>query len=196
GHDTVTTTIKWALYLIGHHPEVQQKIHQEVDSLLEGDAQRPLSVDDLNDLKYLDCVLKECNRLYPSVPLFGRHIYEETKICGYTTPKGTSAIVMTYFLHRDEDVFPDPRNSIRKGFFQKTKIRFLSLLTFLLELELELYRTVVRRDGGEDHGVSHFEKLLHSLSDSRDKVLPVMNLTLQSSQPFRIRFRQRHNNNK
>ncbi|GIY85569.1 cytochrome P450 4V2 [Caerostris extrusa] len=73
-------TIKWALYMIGHHPEVQEKIHQEVDSVLEGNGDKPLSVDDLSDLKYLDCVLKECNRIYPSVPLFGRHIFEETKI--------------------------------------------------------------------------------------------------------------------
>ncbi|GIX83599.1 cytochrome P450 4V2 [Caerostris extrusa] len=103
------------------HPEMQEKIHQEVDSVLEGYAQRPLSVDDLGDLKYLDCVLKECNRLYPSAPMFGRHIFEETKICGYTVPKGASNIVMTYFLHRDENVFLIRSNLIQKGFFQRTK---------------------------------------------------------------------------
>ncbi|GIX78240.1 cytochrome P450 4V2 [Caerostris darwini] len=158
GHDTVAAAIKWALYLIGHHPEVQEKIHEEVDSVLEGDPQRPLSVDDLGDLKYLDCVLKECNRLYPSVPMFGRHIFEETKICGYIAPKGASAIVMAYFLHRDEDVFPDPEKFDPERFFpeNKNKIPEFAYVPFGAG-------TVVRRDGGEDHGVPHFEKLLPSL---------------------------------
>ncbi|GIY15152.1 cytochrome P450 4C1 [Caerostris extrusa] len=158
GHDTVATTIKWALYLIGLHPEVQEKIHQEVDSVFEGDAERPLSVDDLSDLKFnswdkpsdffgmklvfLQTVKtqnKECNRLYPSVPQFGRHISEDTKICGYTAPKGASAIVMTYFLHRDEDVFPDPEKFDPERFLpERTKIRFLNLLMFLLELGLDI----------------------------------------------------------
>ncbi|GIY15154.1 cytochrome P450 4c3 [Caerostris extrusa] len=101
GHDTVATTIKWTLYLIGLHPEVQEKIHQELDSVLEGDAQRPLSVDDLSDLKYLDCVLKN--------KLFRMKINNYSKIMRWLyAPKGASAIVMTYFLHRDEEVFPDP----------------------------------------------------------------------------------------
>ncbi|GIX78198.1 cytochrome P450 4V2 [Caerostris darwini] len=196
GHDTVATTIKWALYLIGLHPEVQEKIHQEVDSVLEGDTQRPLSVDDLGDLKYLDCVLKECNRLYPSVPQFGRHISEETKLCGYTAPKGSSAIVMTYFLHRDEDVFPDPEKFDPDRFLpeNKNKIPEFAYVPFGAGA-----RHCIGRWFGEMevktmvcHILRNFS--LHSL-DPRDKMLTVMNITLQSTQPFRIRFRPRHNNN-
>ncbi|GIX78208.1 cytochrome P450 4V2 [Caerostris darwini] len=196
GHDTVATTIKWTLYLIGLHPEVQEKIHQEVDSVLEGDADRPLSVDDLSDLKYLDCVLKECNRLYPSVPQFGRSISEDTKICGYTAPKGASAIVMTYFLHRDEDVFPDPEKFDPDRFLpeNKNKIPEFAYVPFGAGA-----RHCIGRWFGEMevktmmcHILRNFT--LHSL-DSRDKMLTIMNITLQSTQPFRIRFRSRHNNN-
>ncbi|GIX78243.1 cytochrome P450 4V2 [Caerostris darwini] len=196
GHDTAAAAIKWALYLIGLHPEVQEKIHQELDNLFEGDEDRHLSVDDLNDLKYLDCVLKECNRLYPSVPQFGRQISEETKICGYTIPKGASANVMTYFLHRDEDVFPDPEKFDPERFFPENKNKVPECAyvpfgagprncigRFFGEMEV---KTIVC------HTLRNFT--LHSL-DSRDKVLPVMNVTLQSSLPIRIRFRPRHNNN-
>ncbi|GIX78216.1 cytochrome P450 4V2 [Caerostris darwini] len=196
GHDTVAATIKFALYLIGHHPEVQEKIHQEIDSVFEGDADRPLSVDDLSDLKYLECVLKECNRIYPSVPMFGRHISEETKLCGYTAPKGASAIVMTYFLHRDPEFFPDPEKFDPDRFLleNKNKIPECAYVPFgagprhcigrwFGEMEV---KTMVC------HILRNFS--LHSL-DSRDKMLTVMNITLQSSQPVRIRFRPRHNNN-
>ncbi|CAL1277909.1 unnamed protein product, partial [Larinioides sclopetarius] len=48
------------------------------------------------------------HRLYPPVPLFGREVEEDTTICGYTIPKGASCYVSTYFLHRNEEVFPDP----------------------------------------------------------------------------------------
>ncbi|GIY37100.1 cytochrome P450 4V2 [Caerostris darwini] len=193
GHDTVAATIKFALYLIGHHPEVQEKIRQEIDSVFEGDADRPLSVDDLSDLKYLECVLKECNRIYPSVPMFGRHISEETKLCGYSAPKGASAIVMTYFLHRDPEFFPDPEKFDPDRFLpeNKNKIPECAYVPFgagprhcigrwFGEMEV---KTMVC------HILRNFS--LHSL-DSRDKVLTVMNVTLQSSQPIRIRFRPRH----
>ncbi|GIY71039.1 cytochrome P450 4V2 [Caerostris extrusa] len=236
GHDTAAAAVKWALYLIGLHPEVQEKIHQEVDSVFEGDAQRPLSVDDLNDLKYLDSVLKvddiwyakdlmpsdrkksrktrtwfpsafvspttnighaeECNRVYPSVPMFGRHIFEETKICGYTLPKGASAVVLTYFLHRNEDVFPDPEKFDPERFGPESRI---SIPEFAYIPFGAGPRNCIGRWFGEMevktmvcHILRNFT--LHSL-DSRDKVLPVMNVTLQSSQSVRIRFRQRHDNN-
>ncbi|GIY31056.1 cytochrome P450 4V2 [Caerostris darwini] len=108
GHDTVAVAVKWALFLIGLYPEVQQKIHQELDSLLGADSKGPLSVSDLNELKYLECVLKECNRIYPPVPIIARKISEDISICGYTIPKRATIVVSSFFVHRDEDVFPDP----------------------------------------------------------------------------------------
>ncbi|GIY59026.1 hypothetical protein CDAR_275411 [Caerostris darwini] len=58
GHDTITVSVQWVLYLTGLHPEDQEKIHQEQDSALEADSKGPLSVADLKELKYLECVLK------------------------------------------------------------------------------------------------------------------------------------------
>ncbi|GIY17762.1 cytochrome P450 4V2 [Caerostris extrusa] len=80
GHETTEAAVQWVLYLIGLYPEVQEKIHQELDSVLGADSKGPLSVGDLNALKYLDCVLKECYRLYPPSPLFARKISEEISI--------------------------------------------------------------------------------------------------------------------
>ncbi|GIX96702.1 hypothetical protein CDAR_47411 [Caerostris darwini] len=58
GHETIAIAVKWALYLIGLYPEAQEKIHQEQDSVLGADSKGPLSVADLTELKFLDCVLK------------------------------------------------------------------------------------------------------------------------------------------
>ncbi|GFS92992.1 cytochrome P450 4V2 [Nephila pilipes] len=108
GHDTVAITIAWALYLIGLYPDVQTKIHEELDRIFGTDEKRDVTERDLNDLEYLDCVLKETNRIYTAVPIISRYLQKDTKICGYTIPKGSICAVLIYFLHRDKDVFPEP----------------------------------------------------------------------------------------
>ncbi|GIY40515.1 cytochrome P450 4V2, partial [Caerostris extrusa] len=111
-------------------------------------------------------------------------------------PKGASAIVMTYFLHRDEDVFPDPEKFDPERFLQENK----SIPEFAYVPFGAGPRNCIGRyfgeDGGEDHGVPHIEKLHPSLSGLEGQSVAVMNITLQSSQPARIRFRPRHNNSK
>ncbi|GIY15151.1 cytochrome P450 4V2 [Caerostris extrusa] len=175
GHDTVATTIKWALYLIGHHPEVQEKDpprnrqrlrRRRRQTAFSGRSQRSqVSGVRVKGSRVMSTNFKrmhECNRIYPSVPLFGRHISEETKLCGYTAPKGTSAIVMTYFLHRDEDVFPDPEKFDPDRFLPENKNKIPECAYVPFELGQDIAGG--SRDGGEDHGVPHFEKLLPSLS--------------------------------
>ncbi|GIX85290.1 hypothetical protein CEXT_545461 [Caerostris extrusa] len=52
GHDTTAVAVKGALYLIGLYPVVQERIHQELDSVLGADSKGPLSFADLNELKF------------------------------------------------------------------------------------------------------------------------------------------------
>ncbi|XP_064601494.1 cytochrome P450 4V2-like isoform X2 [Liolophura sinensis] len=107
GHDTTAAAANWAVHLLGSHPGVQQKAQEEVDKIF-GDSERPASMEDLKEMKYLECVIKEALRLYPSVPFFGRTLTEDVTIGGYEVPKGTTAVIITYALHRDEKYFPDP----------------------------------------------------------------------------------------
>lgn len=81
GHDTTSAGMNWALHLIGCHPEIQAKIQQEVDNVF-GDEDRDVSFDDLRNLSYLECCLKEALRLFPSVPMFGRWVKEENYLLG------------------------------------------------------------------------------------------------------------------
>ncbi|CAL1292425.1 unnamed protein product, partial [Larinioides sclopetarius] len=69
-----------AIYLIGQHPEVQTKLHEEIDHVFGGDMERPVTERDLKDLQYMNCVLKESGRIYSTVPVLGRNIPEDTKI--------------------------------------------------------------------------------------------------------------------
>ncbi|XP_069711994.1 cytochrome P450 4V2 [Phaenicophaeus curvirostris] len=116
GHDTTAAAMNWVLYLLGHNPEAQKKVHRELDEVFDN-TERPITMDDLKKLRYLECVVKEALRLYPSVPMFARTLREDCSIRGYQVPKGTNVIVITYVLHRDPEIFPDPEEFRPERFF-------------------------------------------------------------------------------
>ncbi|GIY22899.1 cytochrome P450 4V2 [Caerostris darwini] len=192
GHDTTAVAVKWALYLIGLYPEVQEKIHRELDSVLGADSKGPLSVADLKELKYLECVLKECNRFYPPVPIIGRKISVEISICGFKIPKRTHVVVSPFLVHRDEDVFPNPEKFDPERFLPENSAHIpeCAYIPFAAGLRNCIGRVFAEMEVKVlvCHILRNFS--LHSL-DSRDKVLPFMKVTLQSSQPARIKFRRR-----
>ncbi|XP_029200943.2 cytochrome P450 4V2-like isoform X1 [Acropora millepora] len=107
GHDTTAAAITWALYLLARHPEVQRKADEEVDNFF---AHHPetLTVGDLKEFRYLDCVIKEAQRLFPSVPVLGRTVTEDYNFNGYTAPKGTTVVTAIVALHRNPEVWPAP----------------------------------------------------------------------------------------
>ncbi|KAF2352195.1 Cytochrome P450, partial [Trinorchestia longiramus] len=107
GHDTTATAISMTLYLLGRHPEIQARVHDELDSVLEGDV-GALTSDHLKQLKYLERCLKEAHRLYPSVPFIGRINHENIVLDGKDIVAGTNILVFIYLLHRDPEQFPEP----------------------------------------------------------------------------------------
>ena len=64
--------------------------------------------ENLNQLPYLDMVLKESLRIFPSVPSIGRVLTEDVTLRGYKIPKGCNVGVSIVGLHRNPRVFPDP----------------------------------------------------------------------------------------
>ncbi|XP_051155943.1 cytochrome P450 4C1-like [Leptopilina boulardi] len=107
GHDTTASAINWAIFNIGNNPEVQKKIHEELDTIF-GDSNEPATMQQIAELTYLERVIKENLRLYPSVPMIGRLLTEDTEIDGYTIPKGTNIGLFIFCLHRDPEIWPEP----------------------------------------------------------------------------------------
>lgn len=108
GHDTTAAAISWVLFMLGHHPEVQEKVHKELDQVFGNDRDRYVTSEDIQKLQYLGCVIKETLRMYPSVPLIGRQLEEDTIMSGHMVPKGTLVIIGIFFLHRSLDFYPEP----------------------------------------------------------------------------------------
>ncbi|XP_062068831.1 cytochrome P450 4V2 isoform X1 [Lepus europaeus] len=116
GHDTTAAAINWSLYLLGSHPEVQRKVDDELDEVF-GKSDRPATSEDLKKLKYLECVIKETLRLFPSVPLFARSLSDDCEVAGFRVVKGTQAVIVPYALHRDPKYFPNPEEFRPERFF-------------------------------------------------------------------------------
>ncbi|KAJ9574332.1 hypothetical protein L9F63_026022 [Diploptera punctata] len=107
GHDTTSVAICWTLYHISNHPDCQEKIYEELQSIL-GDSDRSPTIMELNEMKYLERVIKESLRVHPSVPLIGRILKQDVQIDGYTLPEGLILTTIIPSIHHDEETFPDP----------------------------------------------------------------------------------------
>jgi cytochrome P450 len=105
GHETTANALTWTWYLLAQHPDVERRLHAEVDDVLTG---APASADDVPRLSYARMVLAESMRLYPPAWAIGRRALEDFTVGGYAIPKGTVMLVSQYLLHRDARFFPDP----------------------------------------------------------------------------------------
>ncbi|CAN7993828.1 unnamed protein product [Ixodes hexagonus] len=126
GFDTTASAAAFCLYLLGNHSDVQEKLHEELDRVFAHDVDRPVTLDDLRDLQYLDCVIKETLRLYPSVPIVARNIEEDMKIGNIILffmfpgeqliPRGTIVVALLYFIQRHPNFYEKPNSFLPERF--------------------------------------------------------------------------------
>lgn len=192
GHDTTSMGISWALYLIGLHPDVQAKLHDEMDSIFGDDTERHVTEDDIRDLRYLDCVLKESQRLYPSVPIFGREIREDQEFYGYKVQKGSIFTVFTYLLHRDPNTFPNPEKFDPERFLPENSSgrHPFGYIPFSAGPRNCIGQRFAITE--EKVVMAHILRSFHVKSlDPRDKVIVATDLILRPTGPLRLKFTQR-----
>ncbi|XP_072938483.1 cytochrome P450 4C1-like [Epargyreus clarus] len=117
GHDTTAMALTFGLMLLADHEEVQERIFEECTTIF-GDSKRTPGLTDQAEMKYLEAVIKEILRLYPSVPFVGRELTEDLTLEGnLVVKKGTEIVVHIYDLHRRADVYPDPEAFKPERFF-------------------------------------------------------------------------------
>lgn len=104
GHETTANALSWTLHLLGNHPEAQQRLHAEVDTL----GGRLPTADDLPKLPYTRAVLSEGMRLYPPAWMIGRQTSQDLDIGGWHLPAHTIVAMSPLVMHHDPRWFPDP----------------------------------------------------------------------------------------
>ncbi|RMI37237.1 cytochrome P450 [Streptomyces triticirhizae] len=95
----------WTLYLLATHPEIRQRVRDEVDSVL---GERTVTFDDLRQLPFCMQVFKEAMRLYPPASMIPRQAVRDTTVGGYRVKAGTMVFINAYSLHRRPEVYTDP----------------------------------------------------------------------------------------
>lgn len=106
GHETTSNALAWTWYLLSQHPQVEARLHEEVDSVLDG---RKAALADLPSLKYTGMIIKEALRLYPPAwVLNAREAVEDVNIDGYVIPKNSYVFVSPYAVQRSSRYFNDP----------------------------------------------------------------------------------------
>uniref|UniRef100_A0ACD5Z7Q1 Uncharacterized protein n=1 Tax=Avena sativa TaxID=4498 RepID=A0ACD5Z7Q1_AVESA len=109
GTDTTSITTEWAMSLLLNHPAALHKARAEVDAHV-GTSRRLVSADDVRtNLPYLQCVVSETLRLYPTSPLLLPHQSSaDCVVSGYHVPGDTMLVVNAYAIHRDPAVWEEP----------------------------------------------------------------------------------------
>ncbi|MBI1923496.1 cytochrome P450 [Candidatus Poribacteria bacterium] len=105
GHETSAMGVTWALYELNRHPDMEQKLHAEVDTVLGG---RLPTVEDLPHLTYTRMVIDETLRRYPPAWGIARQTIEDDEIGGYRIPKGVQVMIATYATHHHPDFWEQP----------------------------------------------------------------------------------------
>ena len=104
GHETTALALSWTWHLLGQNPEVEHKLHEEFDRVL--DCRVPAFAD-LPALPYAERVIKESMRLYPPAWGLARTVIREFEVGGYRIPAGANVVMSPWILHRDPRYFPD-----------------------------------------------------------------------------------------
>jgi len=106
GQETTSNAVTWTFAMLARHPEVEQRLLEEIESVL---GNRAPSMPDVPNLTYTRMVLDETMRLYPPAYLItSRRVLEDDEILGYHIPAGHGVMVAPFNIHRDPRFWEHP----------------------------------------------------------------------------------------
>jgi cytochrome P450 len=104
GIETSALALAWLFHEIARHPDVERRVHEEIDQVLSG---RPVTADDVPKLTYVQQVINETLRMYP-IWILMRRTLRPVRLGGVGLPEGTEVTISPHALHHDARWFPDP----------------------------------------------------------------------------------------
>lgn len=113
GHETTATLLTWTWYLLSRHPHVEEKLHAELTTVLNG---RTPTVADIPNLVYTRMIIDEVLRLYSPVAIMARDPLEDDVIDGYQVPAGSLVTITPFLTHRHPEFWDNPEGFMPERF--------------------------------------------------------------------------------
>ncbi|MGR8933683.1 MAG: cytochrome P450 [Gammaproteobacteria bacterium] len=121
GYETTANTLAWAWYLISQRPDVEVRLHEEIDRVLEG---RSPAYEDVSRLVYTRAIVDETLRLYPPLPVLSRQAKTEDIIRNRTIPAGSTMLVVPWLLHRHKLYWEQPDHFLPERFLPDAETKY------------------------------------------------------------------------
>ncbi|NXB36831.1 CP3AO protein, partial [Eulacestoma nigropectus] len=128
GCETTSSTLSYIAYNLATHPDVQQRLQDEVDAHLPNKATPTYNA--ITQMEYLDMVVNESLRLYPAGGRLERVCKKTVELSGVTIPEGMVVLIPAFVLHRDPQYWPEP-DEFRPERFSKENKESIDPYTFL-----------------------------------------------------------------
>ncbi|XP_054260605.1 cytochrome P450 4V2-like [Macrosteles quadrilineatus] len=110
--DTVVAAISFLLLTLANHPEIQDKVHAEIEEVLGSRSDDEVTLDDLNRLTYLGQALMETMRIHGVFPCILRKVTKDIKLSEATLPTGSRVMLTLHAMGWHPDTFPEPHKFI------------------------------------------------------------------------------------
>ncbi len=120
GHETTACTLSWMWHLLAKHPQYQEQLKAELDSVLQG---RTPTWNDIPHLKMTQAIISETSRLYPAIWTVPRTNLEADTILDVAIPKGSTLLLHIYSLHRNPDYWENPSEFRPERFLEGSNLR-------------------------------------------------------------------------
>ncbi|XP_050681342.1 cytochrome P450 4C1-like [Leptidea sinapis] len=189
GHDTTATALQFTFMILANHQDIQNKIIEECNAILGSSDALP-TMNDLTQMKYLDCCIKESLRMYPPVFFISRTSDGPIKLNSYECPKGTDVMLLIRVLHLRSDQFVEPYKYNPDRFMQEPTWHQFAYIPF---------SAGPRNCIGQKFAMLEM-KLAVCMVLRRYRVLPVtkpediifdLHITLRSKDPIFVKFEKR-----
>jgi enediyne biosynthesis protein E7 len=104
GHETAASGLNSVWYLLSQHPEVEAKLHHEIDAA----EPQPTSLKFSESLVYTRRIINEALRLYPPVWVMSRQSIGPDRLAGFDLPAGVELLLSPYLVHRHPKFWSEP----------------------------------------------------------------------------------------
>lgn len=122
GFETTSNTMALVTHMLSHHPEVQERMREELFSVVAPDE--PITYNTIQKLTYMNCVIQETIRMYPPAFAFvTREAVVDKEYGKIRIPAGTAVMAAVEYIHRDPRHWEEPDKFNPDRFLPENKSR-------------------------------------------------------------------------